>query len=185
MDKIFKKIYEDDVTSVISYEQFLKLSVEYETKQEDLPKQVAEFQKETVHFDRRQTEFKRFREIIRKYLSITELTPTIVNEFIKKILSMPRINQANAGDKRYGFCLTLLANYRLKMSLFMIKRKFRRIISNSAEYTFLLTSAFLRQFFISETASFIFSKVSSLIICSIRQASFSATWGETPKTSIR
>lgn len=109
MDKIFKKIYEDDVTSVISYEQFLKLSVEYETKQEDLPKQVAEFQKETVHFDRRQTEFKRFREIIRKYLSITELTPTIVNEFIKKILSMPRINQANAGDKRYGFCLTLLA----------------------------------------------------------------------------
>lgn len=95
LDKIFKRIYEDDITGAISHERFLKLSAEYETEQKELQKQADEFQKETAEFDRQQTDFNQFRQIVRKYVGITELTPTIVNEFIKKII-------VHAPDKSSG-----------------------------------------------------------------------------------
>ena len=95
LDKIFKRIYEDDITGAISHERFLKLSAEYENEQRELQKQADEFQKETSDFDRQETDFNQFREIIRKYVGITELTPTIVNEFIKKII-------VHAPDKSSG-----------------------------------------------------------------------------------
>ncbi len=40
LDKIFKRIYEDDITGAISHERFLKLSAEYENEQKELQKQV-------------------------------------------------------------------------------------------------------------------------------------------------
>ena len=95
LDKIFKRIYEDDISGAISHERFLKLSSEYEIEQKELQKQADEFQKETADFDRRQIDFNQFREIVRKYVRITELTPTIVNEFIKKII-------VHAPDKSSG-----------------------------------------------------------------------------------
>ncbi|MCD8390559.1 MAG: DUF4368 domain-containing protein, partial [Firmicutes bacterium] len=95
LDKIFKRIYEDDITGAISHERFLKLSTEYETEQRELQKRADEFQKETAEFDRQQTDFGQFRQIVRKYVGITELTPTIVNEFVKKII-------VHAPDKTSG-----------------------------------------------------------------------------------
>lgn len=95
LDKIFKRIYEDDISGAISHERFLKLSAEYETEQQELQKQANDFQKETADFDRQQTDFNQFRQIVRKYVGITELTPTIVNEFIKKII-------VHAPDKSSG-----------------------------------------------------------------------------------
>ena len=44
LDKIFKRIYEDDITGVISHEKFLKLSAEYESEQTDLQNQVKLFE---------------------------------------------------------------------------------------------------------------------------------------------
>lgn len=52
LDKIFKRIYEDDITGAISHERFLKLSAEYEIEQKELQKQADDFQKETADFDR-------------------------------------------------------------------------------------------------------------------------------------
>lgn len=57
LDRIFKRIYEDDITEAISHERFLKLSAEYETEQKELQKQADGFQKETADFYRQQTGF--------------------------------------------------------------------------------------------------------------------------------
>ncbi len=95
LDKIFKRIYEDDITGAISHERFLKLSAEYEAEQKELQKQVSIFEEETSNFDRQQIDFKQFYEIVKKYVGIKELTPTIVNEFIKKII-------VHAPDKSSG-----------------------------------------------------------------------------------
>ena len=95
LDKIFKRIYEDDITGAISHERFLKLSAEYESEQTDLQNQVKIFEEETKVFDNQQTDFKQFREIVRKYVGIKELTPAIVNEFVKKII-------VHAPDKSSG-----------------------------------------------------------------------------------
>lgn len=95
LDKIFKRIYEDDITGAISHERFLKLSAEYENEQAELQKQIKVFEEETNNFDRQQIDFKQFHEIVKKYVGIKELTPTIVNEFIKKII-------VHAPDKSSG-----------------------------------------------------------------------------------
>ena len=58
-------------------------------------KQIKVFEEETSNFDRQQIDFKQFHEIVKKYVGIKELTPTIVNEFIKKII-------VHAPDKSSG-----------------------------------------------------------------------------------
>lgn len=95
LDKIFKRIYEDDISGAISHERFLKLSAEYENEQQELQQQVADFEKETSEFESRELDFKQFYEIVQKYVGIKELTPTVVNEFIKKII-------VHAPDKSSG-----------------------------------------------------------------------------------
>ena len=40
LDRIFKRIYEDDINGTISHERFLKLSAEYEAEQKELTKFV-------------------------------------------------------------------------------------------------------------------------------------------------
>ncbi|MBO5409484.1 MAG: DUF4368 domain-containing protein [Clostridia bacterium] len=62
----------------------IRLLNEYETEQAELQKQIRVFEEETNIFDRQQIDFKQFHEIVKKYVGIKELTPTIVNEFIKK-----------------------------------------------------------------------------------------------------
>lgn len=86
LDQIFKRIYEDDINGTISHERFLKLSAEYEAEQKALTEKVAAEQKEVDTYEQDKNDFDSFAAIIRKYVGITELTPTIVNEFIKKIV---------------------------------------------------------------------------------------------------
>ena len=86
LDQIFKRIYEDDINGTISHERFLKLSAEYEAEQRELTEKVNTEQREVDTYDQDKSDFDSFAAVIRKYVGITELTPTIVNEFIKKIV---------------------------------------------------------------------------------------------------
>lgn len=43
-------------------------------------------QREVNTYEQNKSDFDSFAAVIRKYVEITELTPTIVNEFIKKIV---------------------------------------------------------------------------------------------------
>ena len=86
LDRIFKRIYEDDISGTISHERFLKLSAEYEAEQKELTEFVKAEQTAVDTYEQDRTDFDSFAAIIRKYVGITELTPTIVNEFIKKIV---------------------------------------------------------------------------------------------------
>ena len=95
LDRIFKRIYEDDITGAISHERFLKLSAEYEAEQRELTEKVNAEQKEVDTYEQNKSDFDSFAAIIRKYVGIKELTPTIVNEFVKKII-------VHAPDKSSG-----------------------------------------------------------------------------------
>ena len=99
----FKRIYEDEIHSVISHEGFLKLSAEYETEQKERTEFVKTEQAavDTCELDR--TDFDSFAAVIRKYVGIRELTHTIVNEFVKKILSMCRTNPAAIAGKKLNW----------------------------------------------------------------------------------
>lgn len=95
LDRIFKRIYEDDISGTISHERFLKLSAEYEAEQRELTEFVKAEQTAVDTYEQDRTDFDSFAAIIRKYVGIRELTPTIVNEFVKKII-------VHAPDKSSG-----------------------------------------------------------------------------------
>lgn len=95
LDRIFKRIYEDDISGAISHERFLKLSADYEAEQKELTEQVKAWRDAVETFEQDQADFASFAAIVRKYVGIRELTPTIVNEFVKKII-------VHAPDKSIG-----------------------------------------------------------------------------------
>ena len=95
LDRIFKRIYEDDINGTISHERFLKLSAEYEAEQRELTEFVKTEQAAVDTYEQDRTDFDSFAAVIRKYVGIRELTPTIVNEFVKKII-------VHAPDKSSG-----------------------------------------------------------------------------------
>lgn len=95
LDRIFKRIYEDDISGTISHERFLKLSADYEAEQKELTEQVKVWRNAVETFEQDQSDFRTFAAIVRKYVGIRELTPTIVNEFVKKII-------VHAPDKSSG-----------------------------------------------------------------------------------
>ena len=86
LDRIFKRIYEDDISGAISHERFLKLSAEYEAEQKELTEKVRVGWEMVSTYEQDKADFDSFAAVIRKYVGITELTPTIVNEFVKKII---------------------------------------------------------------------------------------------------
>lgn len=95
LDRIFKRIYEDDISGTISHERFLKLSTDYEAEQKELTEQVKTWREAVEIFEQDQADFNSFAAIVRKYVGIRKLTPTIVNEFVKKII-------VHAPDKSSG-----------------------------------------------------------------------------------
>ena len=95
LDRIFKRIYEDDISGAIRHERFLKLSADYEAEQKELTEQVKIWREAVETFEQDQANFVSFAAIVRKYVGIRELTPTIVNEFVKKII-------VHAPDKSSG-----------------------------------------------------------------------------------
>ena len=95
LNKIFKRIYEDEIIGHITHERFMMLSAEYEAEQAELKVQAETLEKEISGVEQEQFNFKQFTAIVRKYVGIRELTPEIVNDFIKRII-------VHAPDKSSG-----------------------------------------------------------------------------------
>ena len=64
----------------------MELSAEYEAEQWELEEKVKADQQEVDTCEQNKRDFDGFAAIIHKYVRIKELTPAIVNEFIKKII---------------------------------------------------------------------------------------------------
>ncbi|MEY8379268.1 hypothetical protein AALD22_26685 [Lachnospiraceae bacterium 56-18] len=52
LDRIFKRIYEDDISGAISHDRFLKLSAEYEAEQRELEEKVKANSRKSIPTNR-------------------------------------------------------------------------------------------------------------------------------------
>ena len=86
LSAIFKRLYEDSVTGRISDERFAELSADYEAEQRQLKERAAELQGELAKAQEATVNAEKFMNIVRKYTSFEELTPTLLREFIEKIV---------------------------------------------------------------------------------------------------
>lgn len=86
IDRLFKRIYEDGISGRLSEERYEKLSADYEAEQKDLRDRIADLQTELTAEEQQAEDTGQFLATVRKYTDIRELTPTILNEFISKII---------------------------------------------------------------------------------------------------
>lgn len=86
LDGLFKRLYEDNVSSRISDERFTKLSGEYETEQQQLTERTAVLETELAEQSEKAANVGKFLAVVRRYTDIQELTPTLLREFIDKIV---------------------------------------------------------------------------------------------------
>ena len=68
MDRLFKRIYEDNANGKLSDSRFQMLSDDYEQEQEEQAENID-----------------RFIGKVRKYLDLDELTPAVLNDMIKAV----------------------------------------------------------------------------------------------------
>ena len=95
LDKLFTRLYEDNVSGKISDERFAMMSKGYEDEQSKLKQAVNEFTKFIETNEQKHTDVEQFLKIVRNRTEITELTPEIMHEFIEKIV-------VHAPDKSSG-----------------------------------------------------------------------------------
>ncbi len=83
---IFKRLYEDSVSGRITDERFAELSADYEREQTELKERIAALQAELDKAQENAANAEKFLAVVRKYTSFEELTPTLLREFVEKIV---------------------------------------------------------------------------------------------------
>ena len=86
LDLLIRKIYEDNVAGRLPDRLFQDMLADYENEQEELGKIISIDRADMERIVGGQQNVDRFIALVRKYRTITELTPSIVNEFIDKVL---------------------------------------------------------------------------------------------------
>ena len=86
LDNIIKKLYESFAVGRISDERFDSLLAEYETEQKGLTASVSEAEQRLSCFEEDTDRAEQFLSLAKKYTDFSELTTTMINEFIDKII---------------------------------------------------------------------------------------------------
>lgn len=86
LDRLFRKIYEDNVSGKLNDERFCKLSDGYEAEQGQLKREIEALTAEVSQADMEVTNVAKLIAVTKKYTRIDELTPEILNAFVDKIV---------------------------------------------------------------------------------------------------
>jgi hypothetical protein len=113
LDTVIKRLYEDSVKGGLSAKRFEILSQEYEQEQEDLEQQIAELQETLSQFNEDSDKTDKFIEIVRKYTDITELTATILNEYVDKVIVFEADKSSGRREQRVDIYLNFIGKFEL------------------------------------------------------------------------
>lgn len=85
LDKLFTRLYEDNVLGRLSDERLEMMSAGYEEEQAKLKATAAELTSFVETAEQKSSDVTAFLDVIKQYEHITELTPKIMHELIDKI----------------------------------------------------------------------------------------------------
>ena len=85
LDRLFKRIYEDNANGKISDSRFQMLSDDYEQEQEELREKLLQLNEEIIQQEEQAENIDRFIGKVRKYLDLDELTPAVLNDMVKAV----------------------------------------------------------------------------------------------------
>ena len=85
VDVLLSRLYEDFVLGDLSKERYKKMTADYESEQERLKLEIEVTEEWLETQETMSADVDAFVALTQKYVDVQELTPTIVNEYIKKI----------------------------------------------------------------------------------------------------
>ena len=86
IERLFRKIYEDNANGKITDEQFYRLSDGYEAELADAKAEMAKLTEEVRDTDTAVNNVEKLIAVTRRYTRIDELTPEILNALVDKIV---------------------------------------------------------------------------------------------------
>ena len=86
LDVVMSRLYEDYALGEISKEKYKKMTSDYEAEQERLKLEIETTEEWVEQREAMGDDLDAFIALTKKYVDVTELTQTIVNEYIKKII---------------------------------------------------------------------------------------------------
>ena len=85
LDRLFKNIYEDKANGVLSEDRFKMLAEDYEKEQQELELKIVSLSAEISETEEQSDNLEKFISKIHKYLDLQELTPTVLNDMVKRV----------------------------------------------------------------------------------------------------
>jgi len=129
LDELFTKIYEDNASGKITDERFMMLSKRYDDEQIGLRKNISTLQAEIEAETKHKQTAKNFMLTVRKYTSVTALTPEIVNELVEKIV----VHQAQGTGKNRSQQLEIHYNFFGKLELPEVENVSNSVMINTRQ----------------------------------------------------
>lgn len=85
LDRLFERLYEDNITGKISDERFERMSASYEKEQAELAETIKKAKLELEKHSSQAMTTDAFIAVVRKYTRAKKLTPRMLNELIQRI----------------------------------------------------------------------------------------------------
>lgn len=85
LDKLFSRIYEDNILGKLSDERYSRMASEYESEQSHLTIDVAKSEKELIELQKQTVDMKMLYQGLMEFTEMKQLTPTVVNKLIERI----------------------------------------------------------------------------------------------------
>lgn len=85
LERLFKRLYEDNISGKINDSRFEKLSANYENEQAELAEKMQFLEQEIARQEDEADSIEQFIPRTKKYPDLRELTPAVLHEFVNKM----------------------------------------------------------------------------------------------------
>ena len=112
LERLMCRIYEDMILEKIPNNRYEILNNQYETEQRELSKEIDGLEKAIKQYEKETDRAKKFIRLIERYDNFDELTPTIINEFVEKILIHERDRKGSqTANQKVEIYFNFIGNY--------------------------------------------------------------------------
>ena len=112
LERLMCRIYEDMILEKIPNTRYEILNNQYETEQRELSKEIDGLEKAIKRYEKETDRAKKFIRLIERYDNFDELTPTIINEFVEKILVHERDRKGSqTANQKVEIYFNFIGNY--------------------------------------------------------------------------
>jgi len=116
LDVLFRKTYEDNVAGELTDDRFAYLSASYDSEQSEIRALSEKLKSELHAFNADSLKIDKFLELAQRYTVYDELTTTMLNEFVDKVLVFNADKSSGVRSQRLDIYLSFIGKFYVPVS---------------------------------------------------------------------